>query len=234
MTGPATSPSPLLIRAERPASNLPSDMAGLRAECRKRRLDGSGTKHDLMARLNADDLTHTRAFTTAINATRRPSADNNTQPKTAREFNTSRTLKAPKDSSAVDLAYLPEYDHDSSGATVNVPQINFNFADQRSSIMEQTPEPTVMKPDIITMTLSSGKQTFSPMADVHDNGAMPIDFHAVADSVSTATANTVKEVKEAVSSTSTAASAEEEGDLRQFFKGIVEDVMGKSGKKVAA
>ena len=47
MTGPATFPSPLLTKAERPASNLPGDMAGLRAECKRRRLDGSGTKHDV-------------------------------------------------------------------------------------------------------------------------------------------------------------------------------------------
>lgn len=46
MTGPATFPSPLLT-AERPASNLPRDIAGLRAECKRRKLDFSGGKQDV-------------------------------------------------------------------------------------------------------------------------------------------------------------------------------------------
>ena len=46
MTGPATFPSPLLT-SERPASNLPRDIAGLRAECKRRKLDFSGSMHDV-------------------------------------------------------------------------------------------------------------------------------------------------------------------------------------------
>lgn len=46
MTGPATFPSPLLT-AERPISNLPRDIAGLRAECKRRKLDFSGSMHDV-------------------------------------------------------------------------------------------------------------------------------------------------------------------------------------------
>lgn len=46
MTGPATFPSPLLT-AERPASNLPRDIAGLRAECKRRKLDFTGSKQEV-------------------------------------------------------------------------------------------------------------------------------------------------------------------------------------------
>lgn len=46
MTGPATFPSPLLT-AERPVSNLPCDIAGLRAECKRRKLEFSGSMHDV-------------------------------------------------------------------------------------------------------------------------------------------------------------------------------------------
>lgn len=45
MTGPATFPSSVLL--ERPASNLPRDIAGLRAECKRRKLDFSGSKQDV-------------------------------------------------------------------------------------------------------------------------------------------------------------------------------------------
>jgi len=47
MTGPATFPSPLLTKIDRPACNLPNDMAGLRAECKKRKIDPTGTKQDV-------------------------------------------------------------------------------------------------------------------------------------------------------------------------------------------
>lgn len=46
MTGPATFPSPLLT-AERPALNLPKDVAGLRAECSRRQLPTTGSKSEV-------------------------------------------------------------------------------------------------------------------------------------------------------------------------------------------
>lgn len=46
MTGPATFPSPLLT-SERPALNLPRDIAGLRAECLKRKLPATGSKSEV-------------------------------------------------------------------------------------------------------------------------------------------------------------------------------------------
>lgn len=45
MTGPATFSS--LLTSERPALNLPGDVAGLRAECQKRKLPTSGTKDEV-------------------------------------------------------------------------------------------------------------------------------------------------------------------------------------------
>lgn len=46
MTGPATYASPVLTK-ERPALNLPRDVAGLRAECKRRKIDATGTKQDV-------------------------------------------------------------------------------------------------------------------------------------------------------------------------------------------
>lgn len=57
MTGPATFPSPLLT-AERPVSNLPRDIAGLRAECKRRKLDFSGSMHDVSFPLAANHILH--------------------------------------------------------------------------------------------------------------------------------------------------------------------------------
>jgi hypothetical protein len=46
MTGPATYASPVLTQ-ERSILNIPRDIAGLRAECKRRRIDASGDKQDV-------------------------------------------------------------------------------------------------------------------------------------------------------------------------------------------
>lgn len=46
MTGPATYASPVLTK-ERPVLNLPRDIAGLRAECKRRKIDATGNKQDV-------------------------------------------------------------------------------------------------------------------------------------------------------------------------------------------
>lgn len=46
MTGPATYASPILTQ-ERPVLNLPRDIASLRAECKKRKIEFSGNKQEV-------------------------------------------------------------------------------------------------------------------------------------------------------------------------------------------
>jgi len=46
MTGPATYASPVLNR-ERPSLNLPRDIIGLRAECKKRKIEFSGNQQEV-------------------------------------------------------------------------------------------------------------------------------------------------------------------------------------------
>jgi hypothetical protein len=46
MTGPATYASTVLTK-ERPGSNLPHDIASLRNECKRRKIDFSGNKQDV-------------------------------------------------------------------------------------------------------------------------------------------------------------------------------------------
>lgn len=88
-----------------------------------------------MSRLSADDLTHSRAFTTAVNATRRPSAETKVDDaKPVRHFNTSRALKANNDSSTIDFAYLPEniFDPENPEAAIRVPLLPTNFFPSRT------------------------------------------------------------------------------------------------------
>lgn len=138
MTGPATYPSPLLT-AEHPMSSLPRDIGGLRAECKRRRISSSGNMHELMGRLSADDLSHSRAFSTAVNggSSKRPmnksQADDSN---VVRHFNTSRTLKANNDSSTIDFAYLPDntWDSESAEPDVRVPLLPTNFFPSRTGV----------------------------------------------------------------------------------------------------
>jgi len=93
-----------------------------------------------MTRLSADDLTHTRAFTTAVNAARRPSLKDTSETpirSSVRSFNTSRVLKTPKDSSTVDFAFLPRADEIAPAP----PSLNFNFTEGRGRPVVETPEP---------------------------------------------------------------------------------------------
>lgn len=55
---------------------------------------------------------------------------------------------------------------------------------------------------------------YSPLSDVHDNNAMPIDFHAMADKVAAAT----KRMKVPVE--------EQAGLLKQLWSDMIDDVLG--------
>ena len=57
MTGPQTYASPVLTK-ERPVLNLPRDIAGLRAECKKRKIDASGSKQDVRTLITHCILTY--------------------------------------------------------------------------------------------------------------------------------------------------------------------------------
>ncbi|KAH0392785.1 hypothetical protein KCU89_g13098, partial [Aureobasidium melanogenum] len=221
MTGPATFPSPLLT-AERPVSNLPRDIAGLRAECKRRKLDYSGSMHDLMGRLSADDLTHSRAFTTAVNASKRPSAEQQDEVKAVRHFNTSRALKAVNDSSTIDFAYFPDFDPDNAEASaIRVPLLPNNFSPTRTGAHSlEAADDMVMKPQINSM---AADKIISNFSEVSDNNAMTIDFHGMAERIAAATQKAAQ-----------APIAEQTSILKQLWKGIVEDFKGVQTKPVAA
>ncbi|KAG9688939.1 hypothetical protein KCU86_g15609, partial [Aureobasidium melanogenum] len=221
MTGPATFPSPLLT-AERPVSNLPRDIAGLRAECKRRKLDYSGSMHDLMGRLSADDLTHSRAFTTAVNTSKRPSVEQQDEVKAVRHFNTSRALKAVNDSSTIDFAYFPDFDPDNAEASaIRVPLLPNNFSPARTGAHSlEAADDMVMKPQINTM---AADKIISNFSEVSDNNAMTIDFQGMAERIAAATQKAAQ-----------APIAEQTSILKQLWKGIVEDFKGVQTKPVAA
>ncbi|KAL9097345.1 MAG: hypothetical protein Q9165_000772 [Trypethelium subeluteriae] len=218
MTGPSTFPSPMLT-SERPAFNLPTDTAGLRAECQKRSLPVTGNKAELRDRLSADELIKSRSFSTALDATRRPSTTSSASTSTStskpvRHFNTSRALKAVNDSSTVDFAYLPRFESEVSEAQVQIPlapdstQVNPDAASFAEDAAVHRAEISTSAADI--------PHNVAHMAEVHDNSAAPIDYHTLADVV----AGTASKLS----------SATKEGTLREVWNGFLDDLLGpKSG-----
>lgn len=69
----------------------------------------------------------------------------------------------------------------------------------------------VMRAEVSSM---SHDAIYSPLSDVHDNNAMPIDFHAMADKVAAAT----KRMKVPVE--------EQAGLLKQLWSDMIDDVLG--------
>ncbi|EME83983.1 uncharacterized protein MYCFIDRAFT_214569 [Pseudocercospora fijiensis CIRAD86] len=222
MTGPATYPSPILHK-ERPVLNLPRDIAALRAECKRRKIDASGAKRDLIARLNADELAHSRAFTTAIHKPERPTAEQDPPSKPAvRHFNTSRALKANNDSSTIDFAYLPDVvspENIDIYSQVRVPIIpTLDSRTSEHAAFSPEVETVVMKPQISTM---SADAVYMPFSEATDGHAMNIDFHAMADRV---TAN-LRKIAVPVE--------QQAGIMKQILNDMVDDMMGQKKLLVA-
>ncbi|KAK5275393.1 hypothetical protein LTR16_012521, partial [Cryomyces antarcticus] len=79
----------------------------------------------------------------------------------------------------------------------------------------------VMRPTI--STASADNSAVSALSDVHDNAAMPIDFHAMAEKIASAT----EQLK-------SSAVEEPVGMVRQVWNGFLEDLMGPRKKSGSA
>ncbi|KAF2872566.1 hypothetical protein BDV95DRAFT_389759 [Massariosphaeria phaeospora] len=217
MTGPATFSS--LLTSERPALNPPRDIEGLRVECQKRKLPTAGTRDELMNRLSAHELTSARSFSTLVRDLKRPVPAATDISKPARHFNTSRSLKAVRDSSTIDFAYLPDYDPDAGSAPIlRVPILpQTRPSEATKAVNAVANEPEVVYPNILTVA-ADGTHIHAPstMADVSDNNA--IDFQGMAARV----ANTIsKPVGETASMAG------------QIWGGLVDDVLGPKSQRQA-
>ncbi|KAF1955501.1 hypothetical protein CC80DRAFT_493002 [Byssothecium circinans] len=208
MTGPATFSS--LLTSERPAMNLPRDLAGLRSECSKRKLPTSGSKEELVSRISAHELISTRSFSSGVENSKRPIPSPSEAGGTVRHFNTSRSLKAVGDSSTIDFAYIPDFDPDSQSAPVAIrvpilPQTTVTY-----TALPEEAEEAVMLPTIHTVAADSthihAPAALSELADSNH-----IDFQGMA---SYAAKKLSRDVEEGA------------GMARQLWGGLMEDIWG--------
>ncbi|KAM3420894.1 hypothetical protein BST61_g4129 [Cercospora zeina] len=155
-----------------------------------------------------------------VSNTERPTAEHDSKPApSTRHFNTSRELKAVKDTSTIDFAYLPDLMAPSNidiYSQVRVPIIPTG-ALAAPKVIEA--EPVVMKPEINVM---SADAVFLPMAESSDGHAMNIDFHAMAEKV----ACNLRRMKAPVE--------QQAGIAKQIWGDMIDDVMGlKKGRTTA-
>lgn len=221
MTGPATYSNVITSRSERPAVNHPQSLAGLRYECQKLKLPTTGSKEELMSRISAHELTHgTRTFSTAVDSSRRPLVGAPVTGHSFRHFNTSRELKAPKDTSTIDFAYIPDFDPDLNRSPLGIqvpilpttvsPNPSYSFASALAAA--EAEEAEVQLPMI--HTVSAHFHAPAAMSEVHDNNA--IDFQGMAFQVASKLARPVEEGASMA---------------RQIWGGFVDDVLGPKGNE---
>lgn len=154
----------------------------------------------------------------AIHPSERPQAQpesRRTKP-SVRHFNTSRELKAVKDNSPIDFAFLPTtimspdnvdvYHHP---AQIRVPIIPTG-ADTAPKV-EQEDTVVVMKPQINVM---SADAVYLPMSESSDGHAMNVDFHAMAERV----AVNLRRMKVPVE--------EQAGIAKRIWADMVDDILG--------
>ncbi|KAF2185396.1 hypothetical protein K469DRAFT_576363 [Zopfia rhizophila CBS 207.26] len=214
MTGPATFSS--LLTSERPVASLPRDVAGLRAECQKRKLPTTGTKAELIDRLSAHELANSRTFSTAVHDSKRPAPEFPTAGKPVRHFNTSRSLKAVGDGSTIDFAYFPDYDPDTRGSPIiRVPILPQTVTSQSSkSYAAEDTEETVMRPTIMTVS-ADGTHIHAPsaMSEVSDNNS--IDFQGMAAKVASRFGKPVEQ---------------KASMAKEVWGGLMDDIFGPKGR----
>ncbi|KAL9122357.1 MAG: hypothetical protein Q9187_001092 [Circinaria calcarea] len=146
------------------------------------------------------------------------------QPQATRHFNTSRSLKAVKDSSTIDFAYMPQYtlEEPSPSHIFRIPLLpdNYNPPRQGGALQEAVEE--VIRPEIST-TSADDTHRVSAMSEVTDNDAVELDPYDLTKQVSMAAKRVMGNVKEEV--------AGEQGIVKQLWTGLLDDLLGV--KKVA-
>ncbi|KAL4785747.1 hypothetical protein BJX76DRAFT_159661 [Aspergillus varians] len=183
-------------------------LADLKSECQKRSLGASGTQAELVERLSNHDFLQSRAFSIAMK--RINSSSSSDAP--IREFNTSRSLKAVKDTSTVDFAYMPSITDDHVSADASVPILSEIYTHYDST----RPSASPMKPQVYTVSGDGADIAASPMSEVVDNESMDIDPFSLTEAVGKA--RYAAELKNQQNGTSSVVS--------ELWGGFLDDLLG--------
>jgi hypothetical protein len=141
-------------------------------------------------------------------------------PPNPREFNTSRANKTVKDTSPVDLVYMPPFSAlealSSSPSAGNIPMISgVDYIDESS----QTPS-MPMKPQIYVVSEMASDMAPSPMSEVVDNHSVDIDPFKLTEVVGKSRHGELQR-----KATAAGSRKHEQGVFGQLWTGILDDLI---------
>lgn len=185
-----------------------------------------GNKHELADRLSGHDMLQTRAFSIAMKKIDRSpfGAKSPAETTPSRHFNTSRSLKAVRDSSTIDFAYLPAFDGtlDDGHTKMRVPILPDAYNIDSSEAPHLEPDGPISKPEIYSVT-DTHAETHGPsaMSEVVDNHAIDIDPYKLTETVGKAAKKASGQAEEEVSM------------FKEVWGGLMDDLFGRKGSRMA-
>jgi len=176
----------------------------------------------LIQRLSADEIVSSRAFTTVADDSKRPTASSTSSAPGSvpvRHINTSRALKAPKDSSTIDFVHFPDYNPDGNSPidTIRVPLLPQPFNSRGvASGYGQEVQAAPVRPAIMTVSADNTQIHTPAVLSVSDatesNG---IDFQGM-----------TERIRGAAQKFSNTTSEESTGVVKQIWNDFLDDVFG--------
>jgi len=218
----AARPSGLLDSEARTSAYLPRKISDLKAECAKRQLKTSGSKSELVGRLTAHDIIGSHGFQTSSG--HRPT---NVQPSSVfrtihlmQGFKTSAPKQAAHDASTIDFMFFPEIKEApplNPFAKLRVPLLPDNYHPDRSpgsvSALETLDE-ALPGPQISIIASHPENVAPASISEVVGNDGLDVD---------------IKQLSVGFSETP----VRESGVLKELWSGLVDDILGPKGPKLA-
>jgi len=217
-------PSGLLAAQVRTSALVPRKLSDLKAECNQRQLKTTGSKTDLVDRLDAYHTARSHSTTSGHRPTTPQSSPVYKTIPLMQGFQTSAPKQTSNDKSTMDFFFFPEIDEPPTNpfAKLRVPLLPDNYSPDRSadsvhrieSIDEALPKAEIS-------IVASHPENVAPvaMSEVVGNEAVDVELGQL---ITGFTDTALHEMKE------------QQGTIKDLWNGLIDDILGpKAGSKVA-
>ncbi|KAF8865014.1 hypothetical protein BDZ45DRAFT_736654 [Acephala macrosclerotiorum] len=223
----AARPSTLLQSQSRTSKYLPRSSKDLKSECKKRQLNSTGTKSELVDRLAAHDMLTTHRDYHSMSSGHRPTTPSapvyHTIP-LMQGFQTSAPKQALHDMSTIDFFFFPEIPADpplNPFAKLRVPLLPDNYNPDRSPESGnaiETFDEAVPRPEISIVASHPEDVLPAALSEVVGNDGEEMDLSVLTKGFGSSTA--IEDLKEKTM-------------VGELWSGFVDDVLGPKGRKLA-
>ncbi|KUJ15677.1 uncharacterized protein LY89DRAFT_91678 [Mollisia scopiformis] len=215
-----------LLESSRSSRYLPRNTKALKEECKKRQLNSTGNKAELVDRLAAHDMLSTHRDYHSMSSGHRPTTPSvpvyHTIP-LMQGFQTSAPKQAINDMSTIDFFFFPEIPADpplNPFAKLRVPLLPDNYNPDRSPGTPhaiETIDEALPRPEIHIVASHPEDVMPATISEVVGNDGLDIDLASLTKNFSS---TAIKELKE-------------KSLVGELWSGIVDDVLGPKSRKVA-